>query len=205
MRRGMNRNVIGVIGLMLLQVGLLQAQGIEKGIEYHDRFLESQEPADAQAGIAILEQPELLASPAGSLARAYRGSLYTLQAAVAEAEEDLIRAVQLLDRGFAELDRAVADDPDNASIRVLRAINSIEVSQGSPVDRFAEASRDIDWLTGRETEHSETALLYWLQGELAYHTGDLDDALDAWEAAWETDPESEYGQLSDDRLWDLQE
>ncbi len=178
-----------------------------RGILYHNLAQLQGEVDEAAVEKGLAELDEDLAE-SNSVALAYRGSLVTLQASLAEASGNLFGAAALLERGFAAMDKAVEIDPDNYLIRCLRGVNSVQVSQGSPFDQCSQAEEDLAWLTANpasQTGTAEQAMILWLKGEVAYRNRRLDEALSAWEEAYDTAPDSLYGRESDERLWELEE
>lgn len=186
-----------LLGSAAVQLGACEV--VRKGILIHDEYVESGNVELLEEGIALLESSSIV------LGRAYLGSLYTMKASVRQSAGSLFQAAAFLERGFSELDGAVKQEPRCEEIRLLRAINSIEVSSGSPFDRYGEAEEDISWLEANSSDLQGSSVLLWLRGELSYYQGNINEALDAWEAAYAADPQGEFGILADDRLWDFME
>lgn len=198
-----------ILAALSAETGQDDSARLFRGILYHNLAeTQREESADEEVLEKALQEITKEVAERNPVGRAYRGSLITLQASVQEQKGNLFGAAALLQKGFTEMDSAVREAPDVFLIRFLRGINSIEVSQGSPFDRYDKAEEDLQWLLAHLPENllpGDAAAVYWMKGEIAYRNDRLEEALSAWEEAYETAPESYYGQKSDERLWDLEE
>ena len=148
---------------------------IERGIALHDRSL-------AEGESTVLKCRETLEPciEANMVARAYYGSAVTIQASF-YAEEDPIRSLTLLEEGARYMDSAVANDPDNGELRLIRLSNGIEVSRSSPLKRYTVIADDVRWFENHPLPSSpeESAAILCNCGLYYLDAGDIDAALDA--------------------------
>lgn len=151
--------------------------------------------ASEQPDAATVEQAKKLLEPLAeksALAKAYLGSIITIEAAVAAENKNGIKALALLGKGSDLIDEAVSSEPDNADLRFLRMINGYGVSIDSPHNRFKVVRTDLDWLDSRKAQFSPR-----LQGTIALYKGlylaksrMLDEALEAFDTCIAVSPGS---------------
>jgi hypothetical protein len=91
---------------------------------------------------AALEQFDALlaAKPECAIARVHRGAAFVLRAQHAP----MVEKMSCAQRGFREMDAAVASAPDDAAVRLVRAVNSGQMPQF--LGRAVLARSDFDWL-----------------------------------------------------------
>lgn len=160
---------------------------IEEGIRYHN-LAETNPKENIEKGKEIL----LPLIETSALAKGYYGSLITLEAGVYESEKNVIKAVQYLEKGTTLLDEAVLASPDNFDLRFLRMINSYELSNKSPMNRYKIMKTDIDWLESGRVSLSSGAvgLLDLYTGLYLVKARKLGPAIDAFESCIEVSPGS---------------
>jgi hypothetical protein len=124
-----------------------QTDSLKEGIRYHD-LARTNPDGNIEKGKALLA-PLQKDNP---LARAYYGSLITLEAGVYAKNKQGIKALFLISEGTKLIDDAVNKAPDLEDIRFLRMENSWELSQDSPIKRYKEMKIDIDWLDVRASQ-----------------------------------------------------
>lgn len=127
-----------------------------------------------------------------SLAKGYYGSLLTLEAGVFEKNKNVIQAMNYLEKGTALLDEAVIDDPHVVDVRFLRMINSYELSNQSPMNRYKVMKVDIDWLDARREQFTpnEIGLLDLYKGLYLIKARKLGAAIAAFESCVAVSPGS---------------
>jgi tetratricopeptide (TPR) repeat protein len=163
------------------------AKDIEEGRRYHD-LAQTEPEGNIDRGKALLA-PLLTEYP---LAKGYYGSLLTLEGGYYAQRNNVIRAMALLDEGTRTMDAAVTEAPDIVDLRMLRMINSYELSIQSPVNRYDLMKTDIDWLEAHRNRMGSTLAgtmelykgLYWLKARR------LTEAIAAFEACIRTSPNS---------------
>lgn len=160
---------------------------IAEGIRYHD-LAEASPEGNVEKGLALL-RPLAGKYP---LAKGYYGSLLTLDAGRLEEENEVIKAMELLDEGTTLLDEAVAEGPETVDIRFLRMINSYELSNQSPLNRYPTMKADIDWLDSQRSRlnANEIALLELYRGLYLIKARRLNDAIAAFESCVAASPDS---------------
>lgn len=166
---------------------------LKEGIALHDA-------AHLEPAKNIERGKEILGSlmESSPVAKAYYGSLVTIEAGEYAKKKDGIKALSLLGKGTDLIDEAVSEDPENPDIRFLRMINSYEVSEGSPVNRYKAMKKDVDWLD----ERKRTFDANW-QGTIELYKGlylakarKIDDALAAFDACIAVSPGSPEAALA---------
>ena len=169
---------------------------IERGIALHDRAL-------AEGEATALKSRETLEPFIGTnmVARAYYGSVITIQASF-YADENPIQSLTLLEEGAQYMDSAVANDPDNGELRLIRLSNGIEVSWSSPLKRYAVIADDVRWFEKHPLPSSpeESAAILLNCGLYHLDAGDIDAALDALETCVDSGAETAAVQNARDIL-----
>lgn len=160
---------------------------IAEGIKYHNLAEISPE--------GNIEKCENLLSPLIDkypLAKGYYGSLLTLEAGVFEDKKSVIKAMNYLEKGTALLDEAVVDGPSVVDLRYLRMINSYELSNQSPMNRYTVMKTDIDWLDARRSQlsPSELGLLDLYKGLYLIKARKLSAAITSFESCVAVSPGS---------------
>jgi hypothetical protein len=166
----------------------LDAQ-LAEGIRLHNAAEKDADPAaNVAKGKEILSQIK----DRSPIAKAYYGSILTIEANVWYQKKNLIKSLSVLDEGLSTIDAAVKAAPDVPDLRFLRMINSYEVTQGSPKNRYKIMKVDIDWLVAREKSFSPEN-----QGSIELYKGlylakshKVDEALDAFNACVAISPGS---------------
>ncbi len=186
-----------IAAMLLAGTGLSFASGpdtassvdpkITEGIRYHN-LARTEPEGNIEKGKEILGPLQ----KKFSLAKAYYGSLITLEAGVYAKNKNGLKALALLSEGTGLIDEAVKADPDFAEIHFLRMENSYEVSEASPLNRYKIMKKDIDWLTEREAgfEPVNRGILYLYTGYYNLKARKMDAALAAFDACIAVSPGS---------------
>lgn len=160
---------------------------LAEGIAFHNAAMK--DPSNIEKGKASLE-PYIDSMP---VAKGYYGSIITMEASVYAEKKNAIKAMSLLNKGSAMIDKAVNTDPDNEELRFLRMENAYDVSEGSPLNRYKVMKKDIDWLDSRKAGYEPE-----LQGVIELYKGlylakskKIDEALDAFDACVAVSPDSD--------------
>lgn len=126
------------------------------------------------------------------LAKAYYGSVLSLEASAEAAKKNGIKALALLEESARLIDEAVASDSGNVHLRILRMENSFGVSTGSPLDRWTVMKEDLDWLVLRygSCPPSVRGGIDLYRGHYLVRTRDIEGALAAWESCLRDSPDS---------------
>lgn len=156
------------ISVMLLVAGITTgvfsatpAEALREGIKYHDLARTAPE--------GNLEKAKALLGPLqkdSAIAKAYYGSILTLEASELARQKKGIKALTLIKEGTGLIDEAVAAAPEVVDLRFLRMINSYGLSEGSPVKRYKIMKVDIDWFNGRIAQFTKEE-----QGVIRLYTG----------------------------------
>lgn len=146
------KKIVCVAVSLLVLISVLGAttpeEKLAEGIAYHDS-------ARIDPANNIEKGKEILSSLQQDmpLAKAYYGSLITIEAGVYAKKNNGIKALTLLSEGTKLMDAAVSEAPNLPDIHFLRMINSYDVSEASPVNRYKVMKSDIDWLEGRVSKY----------------------------------------------------
>jgi tetratricopeptide (TPR) repeat protein len=179
------------IGLVLFGVCFLlnadPARDIAEGIRYHD-VAQTEPEGNIDRGKALLA-PLIHEYP---LAKGYYGSLLTLEGGQYEKRNNVLRAMALLDEGIRMIDDAVMEAPDVLDLRMLRMINSYELSVQSPVDRYEIMKTDIDWLVAHSSQMNNTltGMTELYKGLYYLKVRRLNEAIAAFETCIRVSPNS---------------
>ncbi|MDR2601444.1 MAG: hypothetical protein LBC53_03195 [Spirochaetaceae bacterium] len=179
------------IGFLIFGVCVLlnagPASDIEAGIECHD-LAQTAPEGNIDRGKALLA-PLINEYP---LAKGYYGSLLTMEGGYYEKRNNVIRAMALLDEGTRMIDSAVMEAPDLLDLRMLRMINSYEISVQSPVNRYGVMKTDIDWLDSHRNQMNEvlTGMTELYKGLYYLKARRLNEAIAAFEACIRASPNS---------------
>lgn len=167
------------------------AEKLAAGIKYHDA-------ARIEPGENIQKGKEILSSiqDKSPVAKAYYGSIITLEAGQCSERKDVLRALDLLSEGTELIDAAIKTAPDLAVLRFLRMENSYEVSQSSPLNRYKIMKSDIDWLDARKESFgaAERGVIELYKGLYFARAKKLDIALAAFDACIGISPGSPEAQ-----------
>jgi tetratricopeptide (TPR) repeat protein len=160
---------------------------IRQGIACHDQAQTAPE-RNIEQGKALL-YPHMNTSP---LAKGYYGSLLTLEAGLYARRNNVLRAMTLLDEGTSLIDESVRAAPDLVDLHALRMINSYEVSNQSPMDRYDMMKTDIDWFEERRNQLSGDlkGMLELYKGFYYLKNRRIAAALDAFELCVKVSPGS---------------
>ncbi|HHU36871.1 MAG TPA: hypothetical protein GXZ47_06540 [Treponema sp.] len=160
---------------------------VEEGIRYHT-LAEKNPQGNIEKGKEVL----FPIIEKNALAKGYYGSLITLEASMYETENNVFKAALYLEKGTALLDEAVVDSPNNIDLRFLRMINSYELSNQSPMNRYKIMKIDIDWLEGQRDilEPGNAGLLDLYTGLYLVKARKLRPAIVAFESCIEVSPGS---------------
>ena len=126
------------------------------------------------------------------VAKAYYGSLITIEAGLYAEKKNGIRALSLLDEGTHLIDEAVRMAPDDPDLHLLRMINSYGVSRSSPLNRYQVMKKDIDWLDERQLSPDPVrqGVIELYRGLYLARSRRIDEALEAFEACVTISPGS---------------
>lgn len=163
------------------------AERLSEGIRYHDAAR-----VDPQANVKKGEDILSAIQDESPVAKAYYGSLITLEAEQCAAQKDVLKALKLLSDGTKLMDAAVKTAPDLSDIRFLRMENSYEVSQGSPLNRYKVMKQDIDWLDARKDTFTakEQGVIELYKGLYFARAKKLDVAMSAFDECIRLSPGS---------------
>lgn len=175
--------------LIALSVGAEdRAEALERGIAFHDAARLAPNPNIEKGKSTLL--PLIGTDP---LAKAYYGSLITLEASEAYKEGDEIKSASLLVEGTRHIDEAIVSAPDNPDLRFIRLVGSYEISSSSPMNRYKEMKADLDWFDARMNtlNKEERATVELNRGFYLIKAKRLDDALDAFDLCVSLAPDSD--------------
>ena len=163
------------------------AKQLAEGIKCHDAAR-----IDPEKNIKKGEEILSAIQDESPVAKAYYGSLITLEAEQYAAQKDVLKALDLLSDGTKLMDTAVKMAPDVSDIRFLRMENSYEISQSSPLNRYKIMKQDIDWLDARKAGFSaaEQGVIELYKGLYYARAKKLDDALSAFDECINLSPGS---------------
>jgi tetratricopeptide (TPR) repeat protein len=161
------------------------------GIAQHDRVLAYLDkgsripPEEIRRGRELLE-PLASSSPT---AKAYLGSLITLEASET-SRSNPVKSLAQLSEGLGLVDEALAEKPEDMTIRMLRIINSTKVGETSPVKQWNKVAEDIRWFHGiwSRLDPSFKADVSLYEGIYNIKTGEIETALDAFDRCIELAP-----------------
>ena len=172
-------------------------EDIRRGIACHERAVTVPEN-NIEQGKAVL-YPYIDEYP---LAKGYYGSLLTLESAGHARRNSMLRATSLLDEGIALIDEAVRAAPDLVELRILRMINSYELSSHSPFDRYGIMKTDLDWLEARRNQLTPEprGILELYKGLYCLKNRRIAAALDAFEACIRVSPGSQEAREAERQL-----
>lgn len=187
--------VIGMSVMMAVNVfaetGISSNNDIQKGIEYHNKA-RSEGMEYAEKACQLLEPY----SKTDALACAYYGSSMNILAGFV-ANTKPMKALDYLQTGGDFLDKAVALEPDNYFIRLIRLENGVEVSRTSPVKRYSKIIDDEEWFVEKDNIQSLPdgikSEVYLYCAHLKLDEGDLDYALELYEKSAAVDPAGKCG------------
>lgn len=211
----MNR-MLTIVFLAILIPGISRAQDNAKDLEgvleqkpndvetlmklgkiYHDQGVAGNDDA-VDKGFTCLDKV-LQIDPSNAMALAYRGSLWTLRARDAWWPFTKMKDV---DKGVDEMDKAVDLAPDNVSVRLVRAINSVNLP--SMFRRLPIALKDFEHLMNDSTfagfnPHLQAAIYCW--AGIAYNNdGQTAKAKELLQKAVSADPNSETAHKAENEL-----
>lgn len=188
----MKKNIVKVLIMMIgLSVYAGESENLKKGIVLHDEAGKGNEKA-------LVECKNILEPYINEnmIARAYYGSVVTIEAGFV-AEANPFKALELLESGSKYIDEAVAGEPDNVVLRVLRLANGISVSATSPYKRYFVIQKDVNFFENEKRmsvlDNETKAYVYLNMGLFKIEEGDLDAALDYLDMAVEIAPDSTAG------------
>ena len=104
-----------------------------------------------------------------------------------------MKALTRIDEGTKEIDAALALDPGEPDMRILRMENSVALVESSPVDRRPQAIADIAWLRAKWTElkPEDRSVVELDSGRLSLADRRLGEAMAYWRKAIREAPESD--------------
>jgi tetratricopeptide (TPR) repeat protein len=179
------------IGFLVFGVCVLlnadPADDIKEGIRYHD-LAQTEPEGNIDRGKALLA-PLIAGYP---LAKGYYGSLLTLEGGYYAKQNNVLRAMALLDEGTGMIDAAVREAPGLLDLRMLRMINSYELSVQSPVNRHDIMKTDIDWLDAHRNQMNSvlTGMAELYKGLYLLKNRRLAEAIAAFEECIRASPNS---------------
>ena len=142
-----------------------------------------------------------------NLAKGYYGSSITLEASIASDKGDFMKALADLSKGNKIIDEAVKSESDNIPLRIMRANNAISTSDGSPINRYNIAKKDLEYIfTKSDKLDNETiSMCYYLYGIIYYKEKKLVKAIECFNNSVKAAPDSEYAAKSKKYLMELSE
>lgn len=174
-----------------------RSEALNRGIAFHDAAMLQPIPNIENGKKELF--PLIGANP---LAKAYYGSLITLEAGEVYKAGDEIKSASLLVEGTRHIDEAIVSAPDNEDLRFIRLVGSYEISASSPMNRYKEMKADLDWFDARQGSLSRdgqaTVELY--RGYYLIKAKRLDAALDAFDACVGLSPKSEVAAMARKQL-----
>ena len=170
--------------LWLLSAGLAVAESrLPAWRALHDRGVEG----DAKAVVECIETLEavLAREPENQLARVYLGSAYTLRS------RDLWigpKKLESLKHGGKLMDQAVAADPGNPRVRLVRAVNSLKLPR--LFNRRKLALEDFETLLKQTGDLSapEKQAVYYFAGMAFKEEGQKQRGAELWREGLKLDP-----------------
>ncbi len=171
---------------------------LDLGRAYHGLALEHDEAAQIAAERVFGEL--LAANPNDALALVYHGSLLGLRIGRNLVSTDRIGAAALA--SFAEMDRAVALEPDSIEIRYIRGYSSYYTPSFAgrdpiAIEDFGRIATLLEQMPGTERHRAEVHIIL---GDSLRKTGDLANARSNWEITALLAPNSELSLVAEDRL-----
>ncbi len=196
----MKKRMIAIVALAVcgaaMSFGDAKAD-IAEGIRYHN--LAQKEPAGNIEKCKKLLNPLKDREP---IARGYYGSVLTIEASVMNDKKKFVKAIMLIDKGTGLMDTAVEKSPDYADLRFLRMINSYELTNGSPVNRYRVMKNDIDWLEAHRAflSASEKGTLELYKGLYCVKQRKTDEGIAAFKACVAVSPGSDEAKEAERQL-----
>ncbi len=165
-----------------------RSESLDRGIAFHDAARLQPTPNIDNGKRALL--PLIATNP---LAKAYYGSLITLEAGEVYKAGDEIKSASLLVEGTRHIDEAIASSPDLKDLRYIRLAGSYEISASSPMNRYKEMKMDLDWFDTQQgtLTKDERATVELYRGLYLIKAKRLESALDAFDACIALSPQSE--------------
>ncbi len=172
------------------------------GIAYHNLGAQNASGAAANA-VRYLDQAKTLL-PADAEVLAYFGSARTM---VARDSWNPITKVSAVREGIKFLDMAASKDPDNVTVRFVRANNSLRLPKFFNRARYAKT--DLEHLLTLSSSGGEKARMFSpeMMAEIHFKLGEIykgeneeELAKDQWAKAVEIAPTSEWGREARKRL-----
>ncbi len=164
---------------------------------YHDQGVAGNDDA-VDKGFTCFDKV-LQLDPSNAVALVYRGSLWTLRARDAWWPFTKMKDV---DKGVDEMDKAVDLAPDNVSVRLVRAINSVNLP--SMFRRLPIALKDFEYLMNDSkfagyNLHLQSTIYCW--AGIAYNNdGQAAKAKELLQKAVSADPNSETAKKAENEL-----
>ncbi len=196
----MKKRMIAIIALAACGAALAFGDAnadLAEGIRYHN--LAEKEPAGNIDKCKKLLNPLKDREP---LARGYYGSVLTMEASVMNDKKKFVKAIMLLDQGTDFMDTAVKQAPDVQDLRILRMINSYELTNGSPMNRYRVMKEDIDWLDAHRSGLSDSGkgTLELYKGLYLVKQRKTDEGIAAFNACVAVSPGSEEAKEAERQL-----
>lgn len=174
---------------------------VYKGVIYHNLCSFDLRIDWIEKGLSLLQ--ESYESTGNPLALGYLGSLITIKGNYQIYKNDVIGAVESLKTGGEKIDKAIDLDGDNISLRFLRLINGIEVSESSPMDRSHVVKKDLAYLERRikELTDNDKSMLYYYKGRFLLKNDSINKGLTSLEKSLNFSHKSTYAKLSRELLY----
>jgi len=174
---------------------------LELGRQYHHlAFLQNNEQAVESADKHLTRL--LAVDPENAAGMVYLGSIKTMKARA--SQDRPWEALELLQEGFALMDKAVQLAPGHPEVRFLRAVNSVSVPD--TFGRLSVALEDfeaLDELVKNNSACLERGMLcsgYYFYGLALLKVEDKTKAEKAFRRAVETDPQSSFANKARNQL-----
>lgn len=174
------------------------------GVAYHNLALIDSEK---YSKLSIEWIDKYKGSRFASVALAYKGSAITLVANALSKKKDFMGAAAKLNEGFELLDKAIKIDPNNVTIRFLRAENGMEITQTTPFNRSKVVEEDLNFLTTKLNSFSslQKAQYYLLLGKLKLFQKKISEAIAALKQVIKEAPDSKYAKTARQLLAKLED
>lgn len=173
---------------------------LARGIVYHNICETDLNPEWIEKSLELLSQ--VYTKTGNPLALGYLGSAMTVKAGYQYENNQILKSVANLDEGAKKIDMAISLDTENVSLRFLRLINAIEVSESSPVSRDKVIEEDISYLVENASSLSsdEQGMLYYYKGRYLLNGDKIDEGLSSLEQSIRKSPGSSSGKLARELL-----
>lgn len=150
---------------------------LARGIVYHNICSFDLNPEWIEESISLLTT--VYEETNNPLALGYLGSAITLKAGYQYEINQIMKSVSSLDEGAKKIDQAISMDKEDISLRFLRLINAIEVSETSPVSRDQVILEDLDYIRKEleKLDSEEQSLYYYYKGRYLLNRDNIEEGI----------------------------